>query len=267
MTAAWSAALVTGASSGIGDALARRLAADGVGHLVLVARREDRLATLAAELTARHGTACEVLVADLADPAARARVEARLADPGDRPAVDLLVNNAGLGTNGRFHTLPADGEEHEIAVNVVALVRLTRAALAPMVAAGRGAVMNVSSIAGGQPSPGAATYAATKAFVTLFSETLHEEVRGTGVTVTAVLPGYTRTEFADRTGAARDDRWRPPSFIWLSADAVAAATVDATARGRALCIPGRGYQVVTALVSPLPRTTRRWLMGRLAGRS
>jgi len=264
LTPRWSAALVTGASSGIGEAFARRLAAEGVADLVLVARREARLTALATELGARHGTSCEVLVADLADADDRARVEARLAEPAPRPRIDLLVNNAGLGTTGRFHALPADGEEHEIDVNVIALVRLTRAALGSMVDRARGTIINVSSLAGEQPSPGAATYAATKAFVTLFGETLHLEARGTGVTVTTVLPGYTRTEFADHSGAAADGRWRPPSFIWLAADQVATAALDAAAHGRALCIPGRGYRVVAALTSPLPRGTRRWLVGRLA---
>lgn len=265
MTSKWSAALITGASSGIGEAIAWRLAGDGVGHLVLVARREDRLTRLAAELADRYGTTSEVLLADLAVAAERAAVEGRLASPGDRPAIDLLVNNAGVGTSGPFHELEVEGEQREIDLNVVALVRLTHAALAPMVAAGRGAVMNVSSMASYQPSPGMATYVATKAFVTMFSETLYEEVRGTGVTVTAVLPGYTRTEFAAHTG--HDAVEGAPGFVWMPAASVADAAVHATARGRALCIPGAGYKVVAGLVSPLPRSARRWLMGRASGQA
>ncbi len=265
MALPWSAALVTGASSGIGEALARRLAAGGVGHLVLVARRADRLETLAAQLGADHGTTTEVLVADLADPGALASVEARLAEPGDEPAVDLLVNNAGLGTSGAFVTLPVDGEDHEIRVNVLALVRLCRAALAPMVERGTGAVMNISSMASYQPSPGLATYSASKAFVTMFSEALHEEVRGTGASVTAVLPGFTRTEFQAKVGDSEFND--APAFVWMTAEAVAEAAITATAAGKALCIPGLGYKAVAAAVTPFPRSARRWLMGRASGKA
>ena len=266
--APWSTALVTGASSGIGEAIARELAARGVGHLVLVARRAERLEALAAQLAAAHGTTAEVLVADLAErdgPGSLAAVEARLAQPGERPTVDLLVNNAGLGTSGPFAALPIEDEQRELDVNVTAVVRLARAALGPMSAAGRGALLNVSSLASYQPSPGMATYGATKAFVTLFSETLHEELRGSGVTVTALLPGYTRTEFQRHLGD--DETSGAPDAVFLSAERVAAAALDATARGRALCIPGPGYKLVGALVTPLPRSARRWLMGKAAGRA
>ncbi len=261
----WSTALVTGASSGIGAALAQQLAAGGVGHLVLVARRAHRLEELADRLGAAHGTTSEVLIADLADAEALATVEARLAEPGHRAPVDLLVNNAGLGTSGPFVTLPVDGEDHEIRVNVLALVRLCRAGLAPMVERGSGAVMNISSMASYQPSPGLATYSATKAFVTMFSEALHEEVRGTGATVTAVLPGFTRTEFQANVGDSEFND--APGFVWMSADAVAEAALTATAAGRALCIPGIGYKAVAAAVTPLPRSARRWLMGRASGQA
>lgn len=254
----WNRALVTGASSGIGEALARGLAASGVPDLVLVARRQERLDALAVELGDRHGTRVETLPADLVDPGSRAAVEARLGS-ADAP-VDLLVNNAGLGTSGRFVTLPADGEEHEVLLNVVAPLRLCRAALAPMVERGHGAVMNISSMACYQPSPGMATYSATKAFVSMFSESLFEELRGSGVTVTAVLPGFTRTEFQEHI--ADSEMNGAPGFVWMTADAVAAAAIDATARGKALCIPGAGYKVAAGLVSPLPRSARRWLMGK-----
>jgi short-subunit dehydrogenase len=261
----WQAALVTGASSGIGAALARGLARRHVGHLVLVARRTDRLDALATELDAAHGTTCEVLPADLADPASLARVEERLAVPGDRPAIDLLVNNAGLGTSGPFVTLPIEGEDREIKVNVLALVRLSRAALAPMVDRGHGAVMNVASMATYRPSPGLATYGASKAFVTMFSEALHEELRGSGVSVTAVLPGYTKTEFQAQVG---DSQYNDaPSFAWMSADSVAADAIEATRRGRALCVPGVGYKLIAGGLTPLPRSARRWLMGKASGKA
>jgi short-subunit dehydrogenase len=258
----WPSALVSGASSGIGEAMARELAARGSEVLVLVARRRERLEALAAELTARHGTRCEVLVADLADPGELRAVETRVADP-DRP-LDLLVNNAGTGTSGRFVDLPADGEEHVVRLNVVAPLRLTAAALPAMVARGRGAVVQVSSLAAYAPAPGNATYAGTKAFLTTWSEGLHEELRGTGVTVTTVCPGFTRTEFADRVGDS--DFNAAPGFVWMSAATVAREGLEAAARGRALSVPGAGYKAAAAAISPLPRSARRWLTGRTAGR-
>ena len=170
-------ALVTGASSGIGAAFARRLAAAG-SDLVVVARRRDRLEELAAELRTAHGVHVEALAADLTDPAELALVEARLGDP-DRP-IDLLVNNAGAGGHGAFAALPVDGVEAMVRLNLLAPVRLTSAALPAMVARGSGGIVNVSSISGEQPIPFVATYAATKAFLTSLSESVHEELRDTG---------------------------------------------------------------------------------------
>jgi short-subunit dehydrogenase len=257
--------MVTGASSGIGAAIARRLAAGDVGHLVLVARRTDRLNVLAAELELEHAATCEVLPADLADLESLARIEARLRDPGEHRPIDLLVNNAGLGTSGLFVDLPVDAEDNEIRVNVLALMRLSRAGLAPMVERGHGALMNISSMATYQPTPGLATYGGTKAFVTMFSEALHEEVRGTGVSVTAVLPGYTRTEFQEHVGDS--DYNDAPGFAWMSAESVADAAVVATAKGKALCVPGAGYKAITAGLTPVPRSARRWLMGKVSGKA
>lgn len=262
--APWSTALVTGASSGIGAAIARELADRGVGRVVLVARRQDRLEALAEELSARSSAAVEVLVADLADADGRAAVEARLAEPGTAPPVDLLVNNAGIGTAGSFWELPIDGEQAEIDLNVTAVVRLTRAALPGMIARVGGSILNVSSLACNQPSPRMATYSATKAFVTLFTESLHEELRGTAVTATAVLPGYIRTEFQRHLGTAAGYD-AAPSFAWMRPEQVAVEALDAAAAGKALCIPGLGYRIVAALEAPLPRSARRWLIGRLSG--
>lgn len=256
----WQSALVTGASSGIGAALTRLLAAHGVERLVLVARRVDRLEELAVELRAAHGTEVELLPADLADADELARVEQRLSDP-ELP-IDLLVNNAGFGTSGAFASLPADGEEREILVNVVALVRLTRAALPGLLERNHGGVLNVSSMASYQPAPGNATYGATKAYVTSFTEALHEEVRGSGVTVTALCPGFTRTEF-QQTAGVEDDH--VPGLAWTSAELVAEVGLTAAAAGRALAIPGLAYKVAAGASTPLPRSARRWIMGRAAG--
>jgi hypothetical protein len=241
--------------------MARQLAADGV-DLVVVARDQARLDALAAELSGAHpSVGVEVLPADLADPQALRLVEARLAD-GDRP-VDLAVNNAGFGTYGDFATLDIDEEEREIAVDVTALVRLTHAALGAMLARGHGAVLNVSSVAGLQATPGNATYGASKAFVASFGEAVAGELAGTGVTLTTVLPGFTRTEFQERAGIGGREI---PGPAWMSADQVAARALDATRAGRAWCVPGALNKVLTAVAGPVPRGLRRRLAARVATR-
>ena len=251
---------MTGASSGIGRAIAIKLADEGAA-LVLVARDSERLETLAAELRARLGTDVEVLPADLTDRAELGRVEARLAAA---PPIDALVNNAGLGTYGEFRTLDPDGEEREIDLNVVALVRLTRAVVPGLVERGRGWILNVSSMASLLPTPLNATYGATKAFVTSFSESLHEELRTSGIKVTAVLPGFTRTEFQERTGLG--DTGGMPDFVWQSAEDCAAEAVAALAAGRPLVVPGSLNKVAAVLSGVTPRGVRRRLVGRMAGR-
>jgi uncharacterized protein len=253
----WSSALVTGASSGIGEAIARQLGAAGV-PTVIVARRADRLEALAAEVRS-----LEVLVADLLTPEGVAAVAARLSD-AERP-VDLLVNNAGFGRSGRFADVDADASADQVELNVTALVRLTRAALAGLVARGHGAVLNVSSVAGFQPGPGSAVYSATKAFVTSFTESLHEELRGTGVTATALCPGFTRTEFQQVSGAV-DDVAKVPPFAWLAADRVARDGLRAAAAGRVLSIPGKQYQAFVAASSVVPRTVKRRVAGWVGAR-
>jgi short-subunit dehydrogenase len=199
----WPTALVTGASAGIGRSFAEHLARRG-SDLVLVARDAGRLEELAARLRADHGRAVEVLPADLTDPEQRALVERRLAEPGDAAPVDLLVNNAGFGTNGWFHELPIDREEQEIDLNVVALVRLSHAAVGGMRARRRGAIVNLSSLGAYSPVPRTTTYAATKSFTLSFSHGLRAESRGSGVEVMCVCPGWTHTEFQERSGYTAD---------------------------------------------------------------
>ncbi len=253
-------ALVTGASSGIGLAFARALA-DRDHDLVLVARDTARLEALATELRTAYGAGAEVLTADLTESAELAAVEDRLADRG-RP-VELLVNNAGFGTAGRFDELPLKDEDREIRLNVLALVRLCHAALPAMVERGHGAVVNVSSLGGHQPTPGNATYGATKAFVTSFSQALHEEVKRDGVRVTVLCPGFTRTEFQERAGI---DSSQVPGFLWMSADAVAEAALRAVDRDRAVCVPGAANRVTGALTSSLPDAVTRRLAGAVIKR-
>jgi len=227
-------ALVTGASSGIGAAFARELAARG-SDLVVVARDGERLDRLAGELGELYGIQCEVLVADLIDPGARERVAARIGD--EAGAVDLVVNNAGFGTSGRFVRQVVEDERREIELNVVALHRLTHAAVQAMAARGHGGVINVSSLGGYQPTPGFATYSATKAFVTSFTQAVHEELRGTGVKAMVLCPGFTRTEFQERAGVGRE-AGSLPGFMWQEADEVVRAALRDYDRGRAVSVPG-----------------------------
>lgn len=255
----WGAALVTGASSGIGREIARQLAAAGT-DLVVVARDRQRLDDLAGELTNRHpGLTVEVLAADLADAAQLAAVEVRVAD-GEQ-AIDLVVNNAGFGTYGPLTQADVDTEEQEIRLNVLAVVRLTYAAVQAMVPRGRGAIMNVSSMAGLQATPGNATYGATKAFVASFGEAVSGELAGTGVTLTTVLPGFTRTEFHER---AHIEGRSIPGAAWQSAEAVAATALAATRAGRPWVVPGTLNKLVAAAVGPVPRRLRRWAAARVA---
>ena len=244
-------ALVTGASAGIGAAFAAQLAARGDG-VVLVARDRARLEALAADLASRHGVPTEVLVADLTDVGQLATVEARVADR-ERP-IDVLVNNAGFGTNGRFDELDRDTESREIGLNIVALVRLTHAALGAMVERGEGAVLNVSSMAGLQPTPANATYGATKAFVTSFTQSVHEELRGTGVKITVVCPGFTRTEFQANAGI---DSSKVPGFLWQSAEEVASGALAALDQNRAVYVPGALNRVAAGFVGFLPDALTR----------
>ena len=247
----WPLALVTGASSGIGRAIAVQLAADG-SDLIVVARRRDRLEALAEELRAAHGVTVDVVVADVTDPDQLAALEERLRTGS--PSVDLLVNNAGAGGQGAFAELPLDRQEAQIRLNVLAPVRLTHAALQPMLARGRGGVLNVSSIAGLQPMPRVANYAATKAYLSSFSHAVHEEVRHQGVTVTNLLPGFTRTEFHE---AADINRSVVPGLAWMRADTVARKGLRAVARGRAQCVPGLGYLVLTGISALTPWSVSR----------
>lgn len=216
---------------------------------VIVARRVDRLDELAARFSD-----VEVLAADLTKPEGVDAVVRRITDP--QHPVDLVVNNAGFGTSGEFDLLDPERMSAEIGLNVLALTLISRAALGVMVPAGRGYLLNLSSVASFQPAPNLAVYAATKAYVTSLSESLHEEVRGSGVHVTALCPGLTRTEFQS---VSRTDSYttRFPSMVWMSATEVAAAGLRDVARGDALSVPGIFNKTLAAVSSVAPRTLAR----------
>lgn len=245
-------ALITGGTSGIGAEFARQLAS--MGHdLVLVARDAARLEEIAEQLRGRHRVDVEVLPADLSDRAQLATVEARLSDRA-RP-VDLLVNNAGFGTNTLFLDSDLDAEQQQLDVLVTAVLRLTHAALPGMVARGTGGVINVSSIAG---FIAGGTYSAAKSWVTVFSEAVDRQLHGTGVHVTAVCPGFTHTQFHQRAGMDVD---HVPDWMWLDApDVVRAALVDLR-RGRPVSVPGAQYKALSTLARYLPRPVVRRASG------
>ena len=254
-------ALVTGASSGIGEHLARLLAERG-HDLVLVARDVGRLEALAKELETTRSASVQVLPADLTDAAQLDAVEQRCHDR-DAP-LEVVVNNAGFGSFGPFHTLDLANEVREIQLNVVALVRLTHAAAGEMVARGHGGILNVSSLAGFQPAPLNATYSATKAFVTSFTQAVHEELKGSGVAVTALCPGFTHTGFQEAASAPATDL---PAFMWQEAGEVARAGLDALAKNRAIVIPGSLNKVLGTLSNVTPHAITRRLGGMVIKRS
>jgi short-subunit dehydrogenase len=259
-TPATGIALVTGASAGIGAEFAAVLARRG-HPVVLVARDRARLADRAGTLERDFGVATEVIAADLGTRDGVAAVEARLADRG-RP-VGLLVNNAGFGTYGRFADLDVAREQAEIELNVVALARLSHAALVAMAERKAGAIVNVSSIAGYQPMPHSTTYAATKAFVTSFTHALHEEARRDGVHVMLLCPGFTHSEFHARSGIARPQL---PRLMWQTTGQVVAAAMRDLDRGRAVCIPGPVNRALAFVGTTSPRSLSRRVTGGLGSR-
>lgn len=240
--------MVTGASAGLGAEFARQLAADGY-DLVVLARSQDRLARLAEELRVAHAVSVETLAVDLATPAGIDAAVRRIAD-ANRP-VDLLVNNAGHGLGGRFIDSPIEAEVAGLDLMVKAVMVLSHAAAQRMIPRGHGVIVNVSSVASWL---GSGTYAAHKAWVTSFSEGLAGELHGTGVTVTAVLPGLTRTEFHDRPGVEKFEG--APQWVWLKAPSVVRSALRAARRGKVLVTPSIRYGIGANISRILPRT---WL--------
>ena len=245
------AALVTGASQGIGAEIARELSRRG-HRVVLVARTEAKLRDLAEEIVADGGRA-DVLPADLADRSARAALLDRVAELG--LTVDVLVNNAGFSTLGRVSSADPEDEMQMVEVDVVAVVDLCTRVLPGLVERGRGALLNVASTAAFQPLPGQAGYAAGKAFVLSYTQSLVGELKGSGVTATCLCPGPVDTGFGERAGFTKTEAEKAlPSVMWVEARAVAEAAVDGLDKGRMVVVPGVANKMASALSQVTPRT-------------
>jgi short-subunit dehydrogenase len=236
-------ALITGASSGIGATFARQLAAQGY-DLILVARRVERLQSLADELRHCYSVRAEAIAADLSAEADLQQVEQRVADQDN---LTMLVNNAGFGTVGAFVHVPLERHVDMIAVHVIAPTRLCYAALPGMIRRKQGAIINVSSVAAFMPA--SVDYSSTKAYLNVFSEALQMELKGTGVYVQALCPGLTHTEFHDspefKSPASRIGK--APKFAWMSAEDVVATSLRSLGHGSVICIPGWGNRLMATI--------------------
>jgi short-subunit dehydrogenase len=258
-----SVALITGASSGIGEAIAAELAGRGQ-NVALVARRQDRLTALAERLAGEHGVRAEAIAADLGGEPGRDEMATKLSGLG--LDVNILVNNAGYGGGKHFANSDRDRLLGMVRLNIEALVDLQARYLPPMVERGAGTVINIASTSAFQPLPGTATYAASKSFVLSLSEAVHAELRGTGVTLTAVCPGPVKTEFmeAANLNAAEENT---PDIFWMSAEDVARESVEAAEKGKRVVVPGllnragaiTGQHAPRALMLPLAK--RIWSLG------
>jgi short-subunit dehydrogenase len=242
-------ALVTGASSGIGEVFARRLSANGY-RLILVARRKQRLEKLTSELPDS-----EAIIADLAVESDLKRVEDRIAAS---PDLDFLVNNAGFGVHGAFFSADVEAQDRMHRLHIIAIERLTHAALKIMTAHSHGNIINVSSMAGFFTSPFNVSYCATKTWINSFTEGIYLELKSLGlpVRIQALCPGFTYTEFHDVIGM---DRSKFPSFLWMSAEQVVVESLAGLKRNRLFVVPGRQYRFFLAASRLLPRAIKHRL--------
>lgn len=256
-------ALITGASSGIGEVFARQLAARGY-DLIVVARRENRLQALADELRARYGTDVQVFSADLSQPQ---DVDRLVADLENSPPLALLVNNAGFATHGNFVNAPINRQLDMISLHLSATVRLTHAALPGMLEHGRGAIINVSSIAAFMPVPGSVVYSATKSFLNIYSETLQMEFGRRGIHVQSLCPGFTHSGFHSTEDQSNVPIRSYPDFMWSEAGPVVEASLDALGDGRVIIIPGVINQAIvmfarSLIFRPIVKRVIAWLFLR-----
>ncbi|MBD0324438.1 MAG: SDR family oxidoreductase [Aldersonia sp.] len=253
-------ACITGPTSGLGAGFAHRLAGRGY-DLVLIARDAERLAALAKELEDSFGAQSEIIVADLATTEGRAVAAERV-----RMGVDFLVNNAGFGMSGEFWTADPVALQAQLDVNVTAVTQLTRAALPSMIAAAKGDIVNVASVAGLVPGRGS-TYSGTKAYVVSFTEGLANGLDGTGVRIQALCPGFVHTEFHARAGIPMESM---PEFMWLNVDQVVETSLADLEKGKVISIPGLQYKAITTVSRLVPRQLVRRVtkvVGRGRGRT
>ncbi|GAB3186382.1 SDR family NAD(P)-dependent oxidoreductase [Nesterenkonia suensis] len=249
-------ALITGSTAGLGASFARQLAGQGY-DLVLVARDGNRLQMQAESLTSQFGVRATVLIADLVTDDGVGAVQERLADP--RHPVHLLVNNAGHGLPSDFLESDLDAERDLLRLHVQTTLELTHTAARAMARRRGGRIINVASVAGFTPT---GTYSAAKAWVINFSKSIHQQLRGDGITVTALCPGLVRTEFHERSGIKVKGAKR---WMWLDADDVVREALAASAQGVSMCVPSRSYQVLTASLKFVPDSMVRWAMERRVG--
>ena len=252
----WTKAVVTGASSGIGDAVARQLAAQGA-HVVLAARTKERLEALASDLGGPERAS--VVVADLADHADVERLAQLIATD---PEIDVVVNNAGFGVSGGMAESDAAEQLSMVDVMVRCLTRLSQAAAAAMAPRGRGGILNISSVGGFTPAATFAVYGASKAYVNSFTQALHVELATVGVHVTCMAPGFTRTEFQDR---AHYDASGMPDFLWQSADEVARVALESLDKNKALVVPGIHNKTMVGVLRSVPLRLQRRIAGAASG--
>jgi short-subunit dehydrogenase len=244
-------ALVTGASSGIGEAFARRLARDGY-DLAVIARRADLLERLAMELAEEYSVNVEVLIADLATEEGISKVE----DFTAKAPVSMLVNNAGFSVDGSFMEADFVGQLNMVTVHDIATMRLTRAALPGMLERSSGGIINVASMGGLVPAPYSVTYNATKAFLVMFTECLSQELVGSGIRSQVLCPGFTHTGFHAAMGAVR----KLPEMAWMNAVDVVEESLATLEKGKIIFIPGKLNRLNYAFVRALPAPARRWLL-------
>ncbi|MCC2638480.1 MAG: short-chain dehydrogenase [Moraxellaceae bacterium] len=259
MTRQHRTALITGASAGIGAAFARHLAAEGY-DLLLVARRAERLQALAAELSSQHGVRCDVFAADLNDAAAPAAIFGFAEQQGI--SIDVLINNAGLSGKTAFADTPWSTLAAELQLMVTAVTELCHRALPGMRARGWGRIINLSSLAAFSPPGASLLYTGIKRYVLDISQSLDMELKPQGIHVTALCPGFTRSEFHDTMGT-RDAADKLPGILWQEADEVVREGWEAVMKGKPVCVPGIVNKIVAGSVRPLPVTLQYHLGNRL----
>jgi len=259
-------ALITGASSGLGAAFARRLAAKGY-DLMLVARRKDKLTVLANELKHRYPTRTDFLIADLAKAADVERLEKQIAESD---SLSLLINNAGFGTQGPFAETDLDKQLDMIHVHLNASIRLCHAALPGMIDRSYGAIINVSSTGAFFETPGRANYCATKAYLTVFSQALQRELNGSGVYIQALCPGLMYTEFHDTVEYANFSRSQIPAYLWMPVDAVITESLNALGHNQVILVPGIQNRLIVLLaqssLGPIMQEVAQHLMKSKQGK-